>query len=184
VFDDAVIEDAVEWIMFGVFWNRSQDCSATSRVLGDPVSLDEQTLEYALEYPVLNRHIPELSPNAACSSDSSNRRAGKATPPVRANAVPDGQPSVLLQTVSARPHRPLAFGPAEPWFTQWVTRWQFLSCASKPKHSPRHCTWDTRTGCLRTHCGSRKGSIERSESERSTSLPSAYGRPVRLGCLA
>jgi acyl-CoA reductase-like NAD-dependent aldehyde dehydrogenase len=50
VFDDAVIEDAVEWIMFGVFWNRSQGCSATSRVLGDPVSLDEQTLEYALEF--------------------------------------------------------------------------------------------------------------------------------------
>ncbi len=33
VFDDADIEKAVEWIMFGVFWNQGQVCSSTSRVL-------------------------------------------------------------------------------------------------------------------------------------------------------
>lgn len=33
VFGDADIAKAVEWIMFGIFWNQGQVCSATSRVL-------------------------------------------------------------------------------------------------------------------------------------------------------
>jgi len=33
VFEDCDIEKAVEWIMFGVFWNQGQVCSSTSRVL-------------------------------------------------------------------------------------------------------------------------------------------------------
>ncbi|RWX06465.1 aldehyde dehydrogenase family protein [Rhizobium leguminosarum] len=33
VFEDAEIDKAVEWIMFGIFWNQGQVCSATSRVL-------------------------------------------------------------------------------------------------------------------------------------------------------
>ena len=33
VFDDANLEQAVEWILFGIFWNQGQVCSATSRVL-------------------------------------------------------------------------------------------------------------------------------------------------------
>ena len=33
IFDDSDIEQAVEWIMFGIFWNQGQVCSATSRVL-------------------------------------------------------------------------------------------------------------------------------------------------------
>jgi betaine-aldehyde dehydrogenase len=33
VFDDADIERAVEWILFGIFWNQGQVCSATSRLL-------------------------------------------------------------------------------------------------------------------------------------------------------
>ncbi|TAV01618.1 aldehyde dehydrogenase family protein [Rhizobium ruizarguesonis] len=33
VFEDADIDKAVEWIMFGIFWNQGQVCSATSRVL-------------------------------------------------------------------------------------------------------------------------------------------------------
>jgi betaine-aldehyde dehydrogenase len=33
VFDDVDIEAAVEWIMFGIFWNQGQVCSATSRLL-------------------------------------------------------------------------------------------------------------------------------------------------------
>ena len=33
VFADSDVEKAVEWIMFGIFWNQGQVCSATSRVL-------------------------------------------------------------------------------------------------------------------------------------------------------
>lgn len=33
IFEDCDIEHAVEWIMFGIFWNQGQVCSATSRVL-------------------------------------------------------------------------------------------------------------------------------------------------------
>jgi len=33
VFDDSDIEKAVEWILFGIFWNKGEVCSATSRVL-------------------------------------------------------------------------------------------------------------------------------------------------------
>lgn len=33
IFADSDVEKAVEWIMFGIFWNQGQVCSATSRVL-------------------------------------------------------------------------------------------------------------------------------------------------------
>lgn len=33
VFADTPLEEAVEWIMFGIFWNQGEVCSATSRVL-------------------------------------------------------------------------------------------------------------------------------------------------------
>jgi len=33
VFANTPIDEAVEWIMFGIFWNQGEDCSATSRVL-------------------------------------------------------------------------------------------------------------------------------------------------------
>lgn len=33
VFEDADIDQAVEWVMFGIFWNQGQVCSGTSRVL-------------------------------------------------------------------------------------------------------------------------------------------------------
>lgn len=33
VFDDVELEQAIEWIMFGIFFNQGQVCSATSRVL-------------------------------------------------------------------------------------------------------------------------------------------------------
>lgn len=33
VFADSDLDKAVEWIMFGIFWNQGQVCSATSRVL-------------------------------------------------------------------------------------------------------------------------------------------------------
>jgi len=33
VFDDADLEAAVEWVMFGIVWNKGEVCSATSRLL-------------------------------------------------------------------------------------------------------------------------------------------------------
>lgn len=33
IFEDADIEKAVEWAMFGVFWTNGQICSSTSRLL-------------------------------------------------------------------------------------------------------------------------------------------------------
>ncbi len=49
VFDDADIEKAVEWIMFGIFWNQGQVCSATSRVL----------VQEGLYEPLLKRLVAE-----------------------------------------------------------------------------------------------------------------------------
>ena len=49
VFADSDIEKAVEWIMFGIFWNQGQVCSATSRVL----------VERPLYAPLLARLIAE-----------------------------------------------------------------------------------------------------------------------------
>ena len=33
IFEDCDLEEAVEWLMFGIFWNKGEVCSATSRVL-------------------------------------------------------------------------------------------------------------------------------------------------------
>lgn len=49
IFADSDIEKAVEWIMFGIFWNQGQVCSATSRVL----------VERALYAPLLARLVAE-----------------------------------------------------------------------------------------------------------------------------
>ncbi len=49
VFDDADFEKAAEWIMFGIFWNQGQVCSATSRVL----------VHEGLYGPLLNRLVEE-----------------------------------------------------------------------------------------------------------------------------
>ncbi len=40
VFDDTSLEAAVEWIMFGIFWNQGQVCSATSRLLVQDIIAD------------------------------------------------------------------------------------------------------------------------------------------------
>lgn len=49
IFADSDIEKAVEWIMFGIFWNQGQVCSATSRVL----------VERDLYAPLLARLVEE-----------------------------------------------------------------------------------------------------------------------------
>ncbi|MDQ0321120.1 betaine-aldehyde dehydrogenase [Pararhizobium capsulatum DSM 1112] len=51
VFADSDIEKAVEWIMFGIFWNQGQVCSATSRVL----------VEESLYPALINRLIEEAA---------------------------------------------------------------------------------------------------------------------------
>ncbi|MDO6563536.1 aldehyde dehydrogenase family protein [Amphritea sp. 1_MG-2023] len=51
VFADSDIEAAVEWIMFGIFWNQGQVCSATSRVL----------VEDSLYGPLLERLVEEAN---------------------------------------------------------------------------------------------------------------------------
>lgn len=35
VFSDADLEQVVEWVMFGIFWNQGQVCSATSRLIAE-----------------------------------------------------------------------------------------------------------------------------------------------------
>lgn len=51
VFADSDIGKAVEWIMFGVFWNQGQVCSATSRVL----------VEESLYPALMERLVPEAA---------------------------------------------------------------------------------------------------------------------------
>lgn len=51
IFDDADIEKAVEWIMFGIFWNKGEVCSATSRVL----------VQRGLYEPLMARLVEETS---------------------------------------------------------------------------------------------------------------------------
>ncbi|MCO5149031.1 MULTISPECIES: aldehyde dehydrogenase family protein [unclassified Shinella] len=57
VFADSDIEKAVEWIMFGIFWNQGQVCSATSRVLVEAplyLSLLERLVEEAKKITIGN----------------------------------------------------------------------------------------------------------------------------------
>lgn len=51
VFADSDIDKAVEWIMFGIFWNQGQVCSATSRIL----------VERPLYAPLLERLAAEAT---------------------------------------------------------------------------------------------------------------------------
>jgi betaine-aldehyde dehydrogenase len=49
VFGDTPLDEAVEWIMFGIFWNQGEVCSATSRVL----------IEEAIYEPLMARLVEE-----------------------------------------------------------------------------------------------------------------------------
>ena len=40
VFADTPVEEAVEWILFGIFWNQGEVCSATSRVLIEDIAYE------------------------------------------------------------------------------------------------------------------------------------------------
>ncbi|KFF50341.1 aldehyde dehydrogenase [Gammaproteobacteria bacterium MFB021] len=50
VFDDSDLEAAVEWIMFGIFWNKGEVCSATSRLL----------VQEGLYQPLMDRLVEEI----------------------------------------------------------------------------------------------------------------------------
>lgn len=57
VFADADIEAAVEWILFGIFWNQGQVCSATSRLIverGIASALLERLVEEARRITIGN----------------------------------------------------------------------------------------------------------------------------------
>lgn len=51
VFADTPLDEAVEWIMFGIFWNQGEVCSATSRVL----------IEEAIYEPLMARLAEEVA---------------------------------------------------------------------------------------------------------------------------
>lgn len=55
VFADSDIEEAVEWILFGIFWNQGEVCSATSRVLVEEAiypKLIERLIEETKRIPI------------------------------------------------------------------------------------------------------------------------------------
>lgn len=57
VFDDADLEQVVEWVMFGIFWNQGQVCSATSRLIverGIAGRLIERLIEEARKITIGN----------------------------------------------------------------------------------------------------------------------------------
>ncbi|KGJ05462.1 betaine-aldehyde dehydrogenase [Paracoccus halophilus] len=49
VFADTPIDEAVEWILFGIFWNQGEVCSATSRVLVEAPIYDKLMARLAEE---------------------------------------------------------------------------------------------------------------------------------------
>jgi betaine-aldehyde dehydrogenase len=49
VFGASDIEQAVEWIMFGIFWNQGEVCSATSRVLVEDTIYEKPLARLELE---------------------------------------------------------------------------------------------------------------------------------------
>jgi betaine-aldehyde dehydrogenase len=60
VFDDADVERAVEWVMFGCFWTNGQICSSTSRLLVH-ADMEAQFLQRLVQ---CSRSIPILAPLA------------------------------------------------------------------------------------------------------------------------
>ncbi|MEL6206099.1 MAG: aldehyde dehydrogenase family protein, partial [Pseudomonadota bacterium] len=62
VFADTPIDEAVEWIMFGIFWNQGEVCSATSRVL--------------IEAPIYDAVVARLAEEAAKISIGPGLRDG------------------------------------------------------------------------------------------------------------
>ncbi len=81
VFADSDIDKAVEWIMFGIFWNQGQVCSATSRIL----------VEKPLYAPLLDR----LAAEAGKITIGSGMEAGVLLGPI----VSEGQYAKVLGAI-------------------------------------------------------------------------------------
>ncbi len=63
VFDDADIEQTVEWVMFGIFWNQGQVCSATSRMIvekGIAAKLIDRLSEEARKITIGDGMAPDI----------------------------------------------------------------------------------------------------------------------------
>ena len=100
VFGDADVEAAVEWVMFGIFWNQGQVCSATSRLLVEeslaPRLLD-RLAEAAKRIPIGDGLAPGRCSGRWCraastrrSSDSSTGRAQQKIPLLSGGGRPPG----------------------------------------------------------------------------------------------
>ena len=62
VFADSDLDAAVEWVMFGIFWNQGQVCSATSRLIVESSlapRLVERLAEEARRIPIGDGRAPE-----------------------------------------------------------------------------------------------------------------------------
>lgn len=76
VFEDADLEAAVEWIMFGIFWNQGQVCSATSRLFVQEKlapSLLERLAAEAARIPMGNGLEPGVKLGPLVSSSQRQR---------------------------------------------------------------------------------------------------------------
>jgi betaine-aldehyde dehydrogenase len=79
VFADSDVAAAVEWIMFGIFWNQGQVCSATSRVLVEK-PLYDRLLDYlvaaARKIPVGDGLAPGVKLGPLINSDQYKKVTG------------------------------------------------------------------------------------------------------------
>jgi betaine-aldehyde dehydrogenase len=66
VFDDSDISKAAEWVMFGVFWNQGQVCSATSRLIVQEGIADELLERLSVEAGRISSAT--VSARACCSA--------------------------------------------------------------------------------------------------------------------
>ncbi|AZD86860.1 Aldehyde dehydrogenase [Pseudomonas chlororaphis subsp. aureofaciens] len=104
VFDDADIEAAVEWIMFGIFWNQGQVCSATSRLLVQE-GIAPRLLERLVEAARAIKIGPGLEPGVQLGPLVSNEQYQKVM-----SMIIQGSQEAELITGGIRPkHQPRGY---------------------------------------------------------------------------
>jgi acyl-CoA reductase-like NAD-dependent aldehyde dehydrogenase len=146
VFDDADVEAAVEWILFGIFWNQGQVCSATRLLVQDSIAprlierLVEETRKITigpgLEPGVLLGPLVSRASTTRCSVLSI-----RAWPAVRA-CSPAAAGQRICQRVTSSSRRSstnrdtAAFSGAKKSSARCCA-----SSASTPKNKP--CKWPT-----------------------------------------
>jgi len=115
VFADTPLNEAVEWIMFGIFWNQGEVCSATSRVLVEqPIyepllarlkeEAEKITIGHGLEDDVLMGPLVSQSQHEKVLA-AIERGRGEGARVVTGGGVPPGlehgcyvQPTILVDT--------------------------------------------------------------------------------------